>query len=191
MSGLLEADIDLGLESGAAAFDPFSRFSATTTFNDGTTTSSGYILSRAPLKVHVRFICLTSSHHGFQLLVSLPRERASGDPLFAFSFRVSRSSPNPCTFPLLRLSLSLPSLVDPWRFVLFGPVYPTSFSPSPSPGTQPPHPFPARTCCYPSSSLALRLRRVFPLLFSSKFVSSGGRSFTLPTSIRRFYASHP
>lgn len=51
--------------------------------------------------------------------------------------------------------------------------------------------FPARTCCYPSSSLAFRLRRVLPLPFSSKFVSDGGRSFTLPTSIRRFYVSHP
>lgn len=209
MSGLLEADIDLGLESGAAAFDPFSRFSATTittatttTFNVGTTTGTiatrtarfhhqqRIHLSRAPLKVHVRFICLTSSHHGFQLLVSLPRERASGDPLFAFSFRVSRSSPSPCTFPLSHPSFSLRSSILGASFCLALSI-PRASLPRQVPGLCLLTLFPARTCRYPSSSLAFRLRRVLPLSFSSKFVSDGGRSFTLPTLIRRFHVSHP
>lgn len=83
MSGLLEADIDLGLESGAAAFDPL-YCSPPPPAAGGYTVSLIHHRNRlhhhrplsptplhppdmdikrlvlAPFKVHVRFICLTS-----------------------------------------------------------------------------------------------------------------------------------
>lgn len=82
MSGLLEADIDLGLESGAAAFDPLycsppthaRTHTLTHTYYPpeqteqllyhraySTPPTSRGLCALTSLKVHVRFICLTFS----------------------------------------------------------------------------------------------------------------------------------
>lgn len=155
MSGLLEADIDLGLESGAAAFDPFSRLPATTI------TTTYYHLQRRHYHRHYRH--QNGSFPPPAGYTSLARRSkftsvsyVSPRPIMDSSFssrsrgsepRATRSLPSPSAslgrHPTRALShfrislsfslaLSLSLLVDPWRFVLFGPVYPTSFSPSPS-----------------------------------------------------------
>lgn len=87
----------------------------------------------------------------------------------------------------LSLPLFLPSLVDPWRFVLFGPVYLMSFSPSQSPGTRSPHPFPGENVLLPFFVFV-----ACSLSPPNSSLAAEDRSPYLPTSsIRRFYASHP
>lgn len=93
-----------------------------------------------------------------------------------------------------RVSLSLSPLVDPWRSVLFGPVYPTGFALAKSRDSGLFTPFPVRTPARPRlPSLRLRRARIVARLSPSpnSSLAEGGRSFTPPASIRRFYASHP
>lgn len=129
MSGLLEADIDLGLESGAAAFDPLycspptHALTHTHTHHPpeqtellyhraySTPPTSRGLCALAPLKVHVRFICLT-----FSPPLPLPRSRIQpalepyGDPFLPFSLLLGRrfthgslarpTREQPCSSPL-------------------------------------------------------------------------------------------
>ena len=116
MSGLLEADIDLGLESG-----PTHALTHTHTHHPpeqtellyhraySTPPTSRGLCALAPLKVHVRFICLTFSP-------PLPRSRIQpalepyGDPFLPFSLLLGRrfthgslarpTREQPCSSPL-------------------------------------------------------------------------------------------
>lgn len=134
MSGLLEADIDLGLESGAAAFDPLycsppthaRTYTLTHTYYPpeqteqllyhraySTPPTSRGLCALTPLKVHVRFICLTFSP---PLPPSLRGSTALSNPTAirffhpsysTFHARLARSS-NPWT--TVFLSFKLPGL---------------------------------------------------------------------------------
>lgn len=123
------------------------------------------------------------------------------DPLFAFSFRVSRSTPAPlCSSPRFRslslflsLFVSFSRLVDPWRSVLFGPVYPTGFSLAESRDSGSLHPFPGENA--PSSILRfifVSCTRCYLLPpANSSPMTEGGRSFTPPASIRLLHVPQP
>jgi len=207
MSGLLEADIDLGLESGAAAFDPLP---AVHHHRDG-----WFPPPAADTPLSRRAAQSSRPFHMSHLVPSrIPASRlapagASGDPLFAFSFRVSRSllgtPPHP---PFLRsrgLSAcsSAPSSSPPSSSpripsfshgsailgVLFClvPSIPRA-SPSRSPGTPVPSPLSRRERA--PSPLSLRTpprlsssSRPLPP-FSREFVSrDGGRKIVHPTCL--------
>jgi len=188
---LLEADIDLGLESGAAAFDPLP---AVHHHRDG-----WFPPPAADTPLSRRAAQSSRPFHMSHLVPSrIPASRlapagASGDPLFAFSFRVSRSllPPLPRSSTSTSASVFLPSyslflsrLADPRRSVLFGPVYPTGFSPSRSPGTPVSSPLSRRERA-PFSAPPAPPSSSRPLPpFSREFVSrDGGRKIVHPTCL--------
>jgi len=156
-------------------------------------------LSRgAPLKVHVRFICLTSSHHGFQLLVSLPREPRATRSLPSPSASPGRSSrpslvplpppPPPSSSPRIP-SFSHGSPILGALFCLV-PSIPRASLPRGVPGLRSLHPFPGENA-HPSPRPPpprLRLARCLLSPANSSPATEGGRSFTPPASIRCFYA---
>lgn len=206
MSGLLEADIDLGLESGAAAFDPlYTAFSLPPPPPSAlsppgrlvSTTSSGYTsLARRSKFTSVSDVSprpITDSSFSSRSRGSLERPALC---LLLPRLPVGAHTPpgrhpTSLALPHFRASLSLSPLVDPWRSVLFGPVYPMSFSLAESRDSAVSSPLSRRerATLLILLLLSFRLRRARPPPFSSEFVSRGveDRSPYLP----RFAASTP
>lgn len=201
MSGLLEADIDLGLESGAAAFDPlYTAFSLPPPPPSAlsppgrlvSTTSSGYTsLARRSKFTSVSYVSprpITDSSFSSRSRGSLERPALC---LLLPRLPVGAHTPpgrhpTSLALPHFRASLSLSPLVDPWRSVLFGPVYPMSFSLAESRDSAVSSPLSRRerATLLILLLLSFRLRRARPPPFSSEFVSRGvGWKIVHPTCL--------
>lgn len=105
------------------------------------------------------------------------------------------SPPVRCLSPPSRLSFSLHALsplVDPWRSVLFGPVYPTGFALAESRDSGLFTPFPARTpAARPSSSLAPSSSRAHRCAFLLLRIRLSQRAEDRSPHLPRFAASTP